>query len=192
MTEALHAELATLGHALHAVDDDLHEAEAADRLALHLSRVLERALGALDGKRRVAVGTALTRQLVDIIVTSTMRDELAPERPIEPARMLRSILGTLPDGSAEPIPEPLIPLLDTTLLTNAPGEPRVGNQLLTEIHSADRIDIVMAFIRRTGIAPMLDALRTHCAAGRGVRVLTTTYTGSTEAAALEKLREAVA
>ena len=56
------------------------------------------------------------------------------------------------------MPEPLIPLLDTTLLTNAPGEPRVGNQLLTELHSADRIDLVMAFIRRSGIGPLLDTL----------------------------------
>ena len=80
------------------------------------------------------------------------------------------------------MPEPLIPLLDTTLLTNAPGEPRVGNQLLTELHSADRIDLVMAFIRRSGIAPLLDTLRSHCQSGRALRVLTTTYTGSTEGA----------
>src|SRR6202034_2935792 len=50
-------------------------------------------------------------------------------------------------------------------------------------------DVVMAFIRRSGIAPMIDALRGHCAAGRALRVLTTTYTGSTEARALDGLRE---
>ena len=38
----------------------------------------------------------------------------------------------------------------------------------------------MAFIRRSGISPLLDALRRHCEAGRPLRVLTTTYTGSTE------------
>ena len=82
-----------------------------------------------------------------------------------PARSCARSLARLPDGSPESIPEPLIPLLDTTLLTNAPGEPRVGSQLLTEIHSADRIDVVMAFIRRSGIAPLLDALRRHCSSG---------------------------
>ena len=80
--------------------------------------------------------------------------------------------------------------MDTTLLTNAPGEPRVGHQVLTEIRSADRIDVVMAFIRRSGIAPLMPALREHCAAGRGLRVLTTSYTGSTEARALDELRDA--
>ena len=49
---------------------------------------------------------------------------------------------------------PLIPLLDTTLLTNAPGEPRVGSQILAEIESADSIDVVMAFVRRSGLLPL--------------------------------------
>ena len=47
----------------------------------------------------------------------------------------------------------------------------------------------MAFIRRSGIAPLLPALQAHCAAGRDLRVLTTTYTGSTEARALDELQE---
>jgi superfamily II DNA or RNA helicase len=45
----------------------------------------------------------------------------------------------------------------------------------------------MAFIRRSGIRPMLAALRRHCEAGRPLRVLTTTYTGSTDRAALDEL-----
>jgi HKD family nuclease len=103
--------------------------------------------------------------------------------------VLRTIAGHRPDGSRESIPHPLVPLVDTALLTNAPGEPRVGSQVLAEIHSADRIDVVMAFIRKSGIAPMVDALRSHCLAGRPLRVLTTTYTNSTEGAALDALRD---
>ncbi len=95
----------------------------------------------------------------------------------------------LPDGRPEEIDEPLIPLLDTTLLTNAPGEPNLWNQLRSEIESSDSIDLVMAFIRRSGISPLLDALRRHCSAGRSLRVLTTTYTGSTERRALDQLAE---
>ena len=188
ITEALSAQLEGLTDRLEARHSGLHEAEAADRIALHLAQVLERAIGAVDRKERVAVGTALARRLIDAVVAATSADALEGERPVEPAHVLRSILGRGPDGRAEALPEPLIPLLDTTLLTNAPGEPRVGSQVLAEIPSADRIDVVMAFIRRSGIAPMLDALRSHCEAGRTLRVLTTTYTGSTEARALDALR----
>lgn len=189
ITEALDQELGALGQRFEARRSGLHEAEAADRLALHLSRVVERAISSLDKNERVARGTALARQLVNVIVEATAANALSAERPVSPADVLRSVVGKLPDGRPEDIPIPLIPLLDTTLLTNAPGEPRVGNQVLAEIHSADRIDVVMAFIRRSGISPLLDALRGHCGAGREVRVLTTTYTGSTEARALDELRE---
>jgi superfamily II DNA or RNA helicase/HKD family nuclease len=188
ITEKLDARLEALGDGLEARRSTLHEAEAADRIALHLSCIVERAVASIDKEKRVEVGTALARQLVDIVVGISGADALASERPIEGGQMLQSILGKLPDGTAENIRRPLIPLLDTTLLTNAPGEPRVGNQLLAEIHSADHIDVVMAFIRRSGITPLLDALQMHCHAGRMLRVLTTTYTGSTEAHALDKLR----
>ncbi len=78
-------------------------------------------------------------------------------------------------------------MLDTALLTNAPGEPNVGHQIETEIHSADRIDVVMAFIRRTGLRPLQRHLERHQQRGGAMRVLTTTYTGSTELQALELL-----
>ena len=109
------------------------------------------------------------------------------DRPVEPLTVLQAVLGRRPDGSPDEIAAPLIPLLDTTLLTNAPGEPTLWSQLRSEIDSADQIDVVMAFIRRSGIAPLYEALRRHCDRGRQLRVLTTTYTGSTEQAALEQL-----
>ncbi len=188
ITEELDARLRGLDDRLEVRRSKIHEAEAADRIALHLSRIVERAVASIDREKRVEVGTALARQLVDVIVGQTGAQALATERPVQEGQVLRSILGKLPDGTAEDLRQPLIPLLDTTLLTNAPGEPRVGNQLFAEIHSADRIDVVMAFIRRSGIAPLLDALRAHCEAGRPLRILTTTYTGSTEARAIDELQ----
>ena len=188
ITEALEAELRALeGSGLTPERGPLHRAEAADRVALHLGRAIERALAAVPDKERLQVATSLARGVLDVLVRTTAASTLERETLVEPAAVLRSLRATLPDGRAEEIPSPLIPLLDTTLLTNAPGEPRVGRQIEAEIHSADRIDLVMAFIRRTGIRPLLEALRRHSEAGRPLRVLTTVYTGSTEASALDEL-----
>jgi superfamily II DNA or RNA helicase len=189
ITEALEEQLIRLSSNLAAKREVLRSAEAADRIALHLARVIERSIAAVDEGERTAIGIDLARRLIDIIRTLPSANNLATERPLESGQILHSVVGHLPDGQQESIVEPLIPLLDTTLLTNAPGEPRVGHQLLTEVHSADRIDVVIAFIRRSGIAPLIPALRAHCAAGREFRVLTTTYTGSTEARALDELQD---
>ena len=189
ITEAIASQLGTLGDDLHAIRNAVRPAEAPDRLALHLGRIVQRAIAGVDDADRVAVGVALARKLIQQIDQTISGAQTGPDAPIEPGTVLRAVLGRTPDGRVEEMPEPLIPLLDTTLLTNAPGEPRVGNQLLTELHSADRIDLVMAFIRRSGIAPLLDTLRSHCQSGRELRILTTTYTGSTEGRALDALSE---
>jgi HKD family nuclease len=166
---------------------DLRNADAADRIAFHVAKVIENALDSLPDEDRAVAGIRLARYLIDEIAGKTNARSLVTERPTDSAQMLRAIRSHLPDGSFEHIESPLIPLLDTALLTNAPGEPRVGRQIQAEIASSDRIDVIMVFIRRTGIAPLRDELKRHVDAGRQLRVLTTTYTGSTEAEALDTL-----
>ena len=161
--------------------DELRNAEAADRIALHVANVVETAIEDLPAEDRSVEGVKLARVLIDIIAQRAGNDHLFAVQLADPAAVLRSIRRRLPDGRPQEIPQPLIPLLDTTLLTNAPGEPRVGHQIQAEIASADRIDLVMAFIRRTGINPLMDALRRHTSDGKPLRVLTTVFTGSTEA-----------
>ncbi|MCA8950529.1 MAG: DUF3427 domain-containing protein [Planctomycetes bacterium] len=190
ITEAVEAGLRDLGARLRARRTDFRVAEAADRIALHVGAIVRRVVAAMPERDRVDASIRLARTLLcQIDELTAQRGDVAAEAPVEPGSVLRAIAAVQPDGAPEAIREPLIPLLDTALLTNAPGEPRVGNQLLTEVHSADRIDVVMAFIRRSGVRPLVDALRRHCEHRRGLRVLTTTYTGSTELAALEALRD---
>ncbi|MDQ1582414.1 MAG: hypothetical protein QOF36_468 [Microbacteriaceae bacterium] len=181
VTEALRAELDAL-ELRNRPTRPLHTAEAADRIALHLSRQIEQSLAAVSDSDRVRVGIEVARDLIARLEGVDTSATL-----VAPGEVLHAILERRPDGTPQPILEPLIPLLDTTLLTNAPGEPVLLNQLDAEIDSADAIDVVMAFIRRSGINPLLASLRRHCERGRPLRVLTTTYTGSTEGAALDEL-----
>ncbi len=194
ITEDLRAHLDELAGRVRVEVQPLSTADASDRIAWHVSQQVERALLAVSDERRVAVGLQVARALVERLSELTRaagtegngsadRDTLVAD----PASVLHAVLRRNPDGSSAPIATPLIPLLDTTLLTNAPGEPTLWSQLRSEIESADAIDVVMAFIRRSGIQPLLEALRRHCAADKPLRVLTTTYTDSTEGKALDQL-----
>jgi superfamily II DNA or RNA helicase/HKD family nuclease len=185
VTEGLKAQLDELSDRLPTKQRSLQSAEAPDRIAWHLSRQIESALADVNDNERVHVGLEVARALLGRLGELVEVDRSV--LPIDPATVLHAILRRRPDGTADVINEPLIPLLDTTLLTNAPGEPSLWNQLRSEIESADAVDVVMAFIRRSGIAPLLDALRHHREQGKPVRVLTTTYTGSTERRALDQL-----
>ena len=163
----------------------LRTGDVTDRIGRHVAALIEQVLSDFPENERVSRGVLLANELANKIFESVGHESLDPV--IQPAQVLAAVLELNPDGTPHTLADPLVPLLDTVLLTNAPGEPTLWNQLIVEIDSADQIDVVMAFIRRSGIVPLLPALRRHCAAGKILRILTTTYTNSTEQRALDQL-----
>jgi len=186
LTEGLRRELADLleGRTL---TQPLRSGDAADRVGRYVASLVEQVLRDMPEEERVSKSLTLANKLAAKIRASS--GDGGVDLLHEPAEVLRAVMELNPDGTPHVLADPLVPLLDTTLLTNAPGEPTLWNQLGAEIDSADQIDVVMAFIRRSGIIPLLPALRRHCDAGKRLRVLTTTYTNSTEGRALEQLLE---
>ncbi len=148
--------------------------------------MVRRAVESIPLANRLAVASQVAARLAADLQALVPAD-MSPDVLTEELEVLRGIGTVQPDGSVRQYPRPLTPLVDTTLLTNAPGEPRLVSQIDSEIASADSIDLVMAFIRRSGLNPVRAALARHCAQGRRLRVLTTTYTGSTQLEALRDL-----
>ncbi len=185
ITTGLAASLERLPAGLTAVSHLLDPALVPDRLARHLALEIERALADVADDDRLATGAAVARAVFDALGELIGLDP--DSRPTDPLSVLQAVLRRRPDGQVPAAPVPLTPILDTTLLTNARGEPTLWRQLASEIASADAVDVIMAFIRRSGIRPLIEPLRRHVAAGKPLRVLTTTYTGSTERAALDEL-----
>lgn len=85
-------------------------------------------------------------------------------------------------------PRPKTPLGDSALLTNAGGkEPSLGTELKKELVSADRVDLLCAFIKTAGLNIIEKELKELKQRGIRIRVLTTTYIGATEKKALDRL-----
>lgn len=122
---------------------DLRDAEASDRISRHLASMLARAIErAPEGKRSdeaVPIAAALIQHLQAL---TDGKSDLRGNEPVDPGRVLVALLQRRPDGRPHPIERPLTPLLDTTVFTNAPGEPVVGHELRAEVPSADAIDVV--------------------------------------------------
>jgi superfamily II DNA or RNA helicase len=162
-------------------------AELPDRIGELLGQWTRAALAAAPADDRHDVALRLTRTLLAAVndvqpASLDPRHELSP-----PLQRLTAVERLTPTDEPLPIRRPLTPLRDTVLMTNARGAPAVGQEIEAEIDSADRIDVVLAFIRWTGIRHLVPHLRRHVEAGKALRVLTTTYTGSTEQRALEAL-----
>jgi superfamily II DNA or RNA helicase len=165
----------------------LANAEAADRFSRHVAAVLTRVIEQFPEEERATLGRVIVHELLDLLAKNSDAVDPRLDIPRDPAEILESIVRRHPDGSVHALELPLTPLLDTTLLTNAPGEPAIAHELRAEVHSADSIDVVIAFVRFSGIKPLLASLRRYRDDGKRLRVLTTTYTNSTELRALEEL-----
>ena len=107
-----------------------------------------------------------------------------------PARILEAIVApgaSLATRNAPP--RPTIPLTDDSLLVNARAEPKLAAELRAEIRSADKIDLLCAFVVWTGLRVVLDELREARQRGVPIRIVTSTYTGITDPRALDELTD---
>lgn len=100
----------------------------------------------------------------------------------------RKVLLSVHRGASPPV-RPSTPIALSGLLTGARDEPQFGNDLEAEIASADRIDALVSFVTWEGWRRLQDAFQVFARAGKRLRLLTTTYTGATEADAVEALAQ---
>ncbi len=79
------------------------------------------------------------------------------------------------------------------LFTAGKGSPSLLQEIRRELASADQVDILVSFITVSGVRKLQDVLKQITALGADgqcatrIRILTTTYTGATEARALDEL-----
>lgn len=162
---------------------DLDITDSHERLARHVAREVERALKSIHGgkderlEQQANVTNNLLLRLRELVPPGPpSAEDVAP-----PPRLLLSVHDGDPPQRTE------LPFAVSTVLTRARGEPALGHELAREIASADAIDALVSFVTVGGVRALREALAVHAQAGRPLRLLTTTYTGATDADAVETL-----
>ena len=166
-----------------AIDVEVSEESTPHVLARHIGEAVARRLAQLPHKKQVAVANQLMQSLA----------ASAPDPDVD------GVGSTITDGPRQLLAlaeqeapgvyaiRPLTPLSETALITNAPDDPNLGAELRAELATADRIDLLCAFVKWHGIRVLEDALRAAKERGVPIRVITTTYIGATDRYALDRL-----
>ncbi|TQM08956.1 DUF3427 domain-containing protein [Pseudonocardia kunmingensis] len=153
----------------------IEDADAPHVLARHVSTAVERALGQeADAGRRLEL-------VNDLLARVAEHDE-----QVGAAEHLVVLTREAAPG-VHRLERPVTPLSSAALITNAPEEPSLSAELRAELGSADRVDLLCAFVRWHGLRVLeeqLDGLRRR---GVPFRVITTTYVGATEQRAVDAL-----
>ena len=170
--------------------DALSADAAPHALARHVHDRLVRALLELPEEDRIESQIALTNALLDVIMRLA-RDSgvIDGDRLTLPAAVLMQVaeVGGLGDGNT---PRPSLSLGQSDLLVNGPRDLRLGDEIRRELPSADRVDVLVSFLKWTGFRVIRPELTRLLARRPGcVRVLTTSYMGATEPEAVEALIE---
>lgn len=115
---------------------------------------------------------------------NSVAELIDPEDAIDTEELLYAVhKSQLEDPPA--LPE--IPLTGAALLTNAGKDQNMSSELRREFQTTDSVDLICAFIKSSGIRVMHDELMDLKNRGVPVRVITSTYCGATEAAAIDRL-----
>lgn len=85
------------------------------------------------------------------------------------------------------LPRPRVPLKFSCLFTGATGSPQLGKELELEFETADRIDLLVSFIKNSGLNLIIGAIQRFVERGGKLRVITTTYMGASDPTAIERL-----
>jgi superfamily II DNA or RNA helicase/HKD family nuclease len=169
-----------------------------------LADLLTRQLGAvLDDMAADNNGSPAAQQLALInALLVQLRQRLAGEANTHTADLasLVELIATPPrvltavHSQHEAVPQaPEVGLATPWLFTAGKGSPSLLQEIRRELASSDRVDILVSFITVSGVRKLRDVLQQVTARGADgsvatrLRVLTTTYTGATEARALDEL-----
>lgn len=180
----------------------LDPADADVVLARHLGTLARRALRSLpehskdDDRdlvdRQVAMANVIAATILDAAPGVASETDLVAE-----GELLREILSrTGAPGPPAGMERPEVPLSASALLVNGRDQPRIGSEVQRELASADRVDLLCAFVKWHGLrvleGQLEELIRRRRSAGEAappLRVITTTYIGATERRALDRLVE---
>jgi superfamily II DNA or RNA helicase len=166
---------------LRSVFGKLETEEQPARLAAFVTNILEQALQQqTDAVTRWRLCNEIISRISD--VAGEHRGNVLLERD-EP--VLLEITPTAYEKSG--VPRPQTSLVESSLFTGSPSDPQLVHELQQEMRSANEVDILVSFIKWSGLRLLMSALEEITRRRGSVRVITTSYMGASDAEAVEWL-----
>ena len=169
--------------------------EYPDVLSRYVASIIQKGLKNLsDSREDISVQIKLVNDIVKLIQKATNEDDFGNMIIDLEAKQLLALLSQsdprlVIGKTASDIERPETSIAKSSLFTGARQEPQMFTELRKEIASSDRIDMLVSFIKWSGLRLIIDELGKFTSNGGRLRVITTSYMGATDIKAVEELRK---
>jgi len=172
----------------------IDSAEASKALAKYIAEVVEKGLdNVVDNGGDVSSQVALANRIISTIINETKENGFDEMSVAERAEQLLALFdkknSILALDEKTQIIRPETSIAQSSLFTGAIHEPQMYTELKKEIVSCNRIDMLVSFIKWSGLRLIMDELTTFTQNGGELRIITTSYMGATDVKAIEELRK---
>ena len=170
----------------------IDEGEASKILSQYVAEIIEKGLDYVHDKGGdVKKQIQLINRIVSTIISETRETDFNELSVAERAEQLLALLNKkdtiLAVNEKAEIVRPETSIAQSSLFTGAINEPQMFNELNKEIVSSDRIDMLVSFIKWSGLRLIIGELRKFTQRGGELRIITTSYMGATDIKAVEEL-----
>ena len=172
----------------------IDQEEAANVLTSYLRRIIDQGLSSAaesDKDHQLEAQITLTNQIIHLIQQYTANNDLTSSLVNSPGQQLLALMPEKDNprvlSSKSAIPRPETSLIETSLFTGAQNEPSMYNELKKEILSSNRIDMLVSFIKWSGLRLIYEELKTFSQNGGQLRLIATSYMGATDVKAIDAL-----
>ena len=168
--------------------------EASKILSKYITEVVEKGLNTIkDNGGDLSAQVDLVNRIISAIVDETKETDFDILSVAERAEQLLALLdrknSVLALNEKEQIVRPETSIAQSSLFTGAIHEPQMYTELKKEIVSSNRIDMLVSFIKWSGLRLIMDELTEFTKNGGEMRIITTSYMGATDVKAIEELRK---
>lgn len=188
ITAALRRELADIPDERQAVAP-VDKAEAAEVLSRYVADVTRTVLERMnEGRLDVQAQVALVNRMVKLLTEDAEPSLEIDEKAEQLLALLQAQDPMLALGKrASDVMRPETSLAMSSLFTGAVHEPQMFSELKKEIASADRIDMLVSFVKWSGLRLIMEELTSFTQRVDQLRIITTSYMGATDIKAVEAL-----
>ncbi|MDO4493703.1 MAG: DUF3427 domain-containing protein [Clostridia bacterium] len=166
----------------------LDGAEASKILARYIAEVAEQGLNeVLDNNGDLDTQVALANRMISVLNGAQVDGRTVSEK----AEQLLSVTDLTNTAGAVTgkytVVRPETSLARSSLFTGAPNEPQMMAEFKKEIVSCNRIDMLVSFIKWSGLRRIYEELSEFTHHGGQLRIITTSYMGATDLKAVTEL-----